>query len=257
MFFFCDEEQIKNNILRSKEKQKVYFFDYDGTLSPFVKERHKAFMYKELIPFLNKLIRKNQGKVFIITGRSIDSILPLLDDIYPIPEIWGSHGNERYIDGKLERLTTSNEDVLKKLYSFIMEKGLENHCERKVISVTLHKRGLTKSDIQYIDSVKDIIKRRFPEIDVNNFDGGYEFLIDNKNKGDAVREILDSFKEDVFPVYFGDDLTDEDAFKEIRDKGLGVLVRKDKRETNAHVWVTPPHGIVEMFKEVLCPKEDL
>ena len=173
-----------------------------------------------------------------------------------MPEIWGSHGNERYIDGNLERLTHDNEEILEKAYSIILEHGLKEHCEKKVVSITLHKRGLLFKKIDVIDSVKDIIKKRFPTLKLNHFDGGYEFLVDHKNKGDAVKSILKRFKDDVFPIFFGDDLTDEDAFKAIRDIGLGILVREEKRDTEAKIWLKPPKGIVRIFKEVLCPKED-
>jgi trehalose 6-phosphate phosphatase len=48
------------------------------------------------------------------------------------------------------------------------------------------------------------------------------------DKGHAVSwllHVLGLDRTDVLPVYLGDDITDEDAFRVIRDRGLGVVVR--------------------------------
>jgi len=42
----------------------------------------------------------------------------------------------------------------------------------------------------------------------------------------------------------GDDRTDEDAFKSIKGRGLGVLVREAFRPTYADVWIKPPEELL-------------
>ncbi|MDH4197376.1 MAG: trehalose-phosphatase, partial [Candidatus Aminicenantes bacterium] len=46
------------------------------------------------------------------------------------------------------------------------------------------------------------------------------------DKGRGVLFLMESFGLDPrsFPVYIGDDLTDEDAFRALRDRGLTILV---------------------------------
>jgi trehalose 6-phosphate phosphatase len=46
------------------------------------------------------------------------------------------------------------------------------------------------------------------------------------NKGDAVKWIWKHFDGNRIPFYIGDDLTDEDAFKVIRGKGIGISIGK-------------------------------
>jgi trehalose-phosphatase len=46
------------------------------------------------------------------------------------------------------------------------------------------------------------------------------------NKGDAVKWILDSYDKSRIPVYIGDDRTDEDAFRAIKGKGIGISIGK-------------------------------
>ncbi|UCF87291.1 MAG: trehalose-phosphatase, partial [Nitrospiraceae bacterium] len=47
------------------------------------------------------------------------------------------------------------------------------------------------------------------------------------NKGDAVKWIWKKFGTDTTPIYVGDDTTDEDAFKAIKGKGIGICIGKN------------------------------
>ncbi|MBU1936081.1 trehalose-phosphatase, partial [bacterium] len=49
-------------------------------------------------------------------------------------------------------------------------------------------------------------------------------------------------------AYLGDDLTDEDAFRVLKGKGLGVLVRPEFRPTTADLWLQPPDDLIEFLK---------
>jgi trehalose-6-phosphatase len=48
-------------------------------------------------------------------------------------------------------------------------------------------------------------------------------------------------------AYLGDDLTDEDAFKALKGKGLSVLVRDTQRDTLADCWLTPPDELLDFL----------
>jgi trehalose-phosphatase len=47
------------------------------------------------------------------------------------------------------------------------------------------------------------------------------------NKGDAVKWIWKKIGKGAIPIYVGDDTTDEDAFKAIKGKGLGICIGKN------------------------------
>ena len=77
------------------------------------------------------------------------------------------------------------------------------------------------------------------------FEAGLE-LRSGRDKGGAVTAILE---ETAGPnplsaphptAYLGDDLTDESAFRAVKGRGLGVLVRRQIRPTAADVWLRPP-----------------
>jgi trehalose-phosphatase len=68
-----------------------------------------------------------------------------------------------------------------------------------------------------------------------------------------MRELLGLEGRDVVPVYVGDDETDEDAFREVRADGIGVIVRGegDDRPTLARFSLADP-GEVQAFLERLA-----
>lgn len=76
------------------------------------------------------------------------------------------------------------------------------------------------------------------------------------DKGKALEFLLESLgfanSNDVFPIYIGDDRTDEDAFKVLRNRnqGIGILVSKVPKETEASYTVQDPSE-VEIFLRLL------
>ncbi|MBA0834146.1 hypothetical protein Goarm_006526, partial [Gossypium armourianum] len=58
---------------------------------------------------------------------------------------------------------------------------------------------------------------------------------------------------DVFPVYIGDDRTDEDAFKILRDRGqgFGILVSKFPKETSASYSLQEPDEVMDFLRRLV------
>ncbi|MEO0070218.1 MAG: trehalose-phosphatase, partial [candidate division WOR-3 bacterium] len=68
------------------------------------------------------------------------------------------------------------------------------------------------------------------------------------DKGKAVQKVLQALPGPrPLPIYIGDDQTDEDAFKAVKGKGLGILVREKFRPTRADIWLKPPEELLEFF----------
>jgi trehalose-6-phosphatase len=79
-------------------------------------------------------------------------------------------------------------------------------------------------------------------------DGGIELRLSGRTKGDAVTTALAESGPGTAAAYLGDDLTDEDAFHAIAGKGLGVLVRDERRPSAASAWIRPPEGIIDFLE---------
>jgi trehalose-phosphatase len=76
------------------------------------------------------------------------------------------------------------------------------------------------------------------------FDCGMELRAVGCNKQHAVKAVLAQTPDRSAVAYLGDDITDEDAFRAVKPRGLGVLVRADFRPTEADVWLRPPDDLV-------------
>ncbi|THU54485.1 hypothetical protein C4D60_Mb10t25580 [Musa balbisiana] len=73
------------------------------------------------------------------------------------------------------------------------------------------------------------------------------------DKGKALEFLLKSLgfadNKNVVPIYIGDDHTDEDAFKVLRDRGqgIGILVSEYPKDTNASYSLKEPYEVMEFL----------
>ena len=107
----------------------------------------------------------------------------------------------------------------------------------------MHWRGLPVADV---DRVRDELLVRWRTagigeggITLHEFDGGIELRDQALHKGMVIRT-RPPLGDDGVLAYLGDDLTDEDAFREVPASGLAVLVRPEPRPTLARLWLRPP-----------------
>jgi len=70
------------------------------------------------------------------------------------------------------------------------------------------------------------------------------------DKGSAVLWLLQWFGPACYPVYVGDDVTDEDAFRVLRDRGATVLVGPPGQETLAHHRLDDPRAVRDLLERI-------
>ena len=209
---------------------------------------------------LNSILQVAETRLVIITGRWIKDFLPLLE-LEKQPEVWGSHGMERLkSDGSYE-IASMDERSLSGLVAtdeWIEAIGFSNHCEKKPGSIAIHWRGLSESEIF---SIKEQVKPKWSLIadswglKLEEFNGGLEMRVPGRDKGYAVKTILQEMVQDYVAAYLGDDSTDEDAFNAIKSKGIGVLVRKELRPTAADLWIKPPEELIAFLSNWLVESQ--
>ena len=76
---------------------------------------------------------------------------------------------------------------------------------------------------------------------------GVELHVSWPNKGDPVRGILAGLSDDTPVACLGNDITDEEAFRALHNRGLTGLVRREFRETSAEVWLRPPEVLLQFL----------
>jgi trehalose-phosphatase len=79
------------------------------------------------------------------------------------------------------------------------------------------------------------------------FEEGVEIRLRAANKGTAVHDLLSELDPEVPVAYLGDDITDEDAFRSLNDRGLTVLVNAKPRFTAAQIVLKPPVELVSFL----------
>ncbi len=68
------------------------------------------------------------------------------------------------------------------------------------------------------------------------------------HKGGAVKEILRTFPSaGLLPVYLGDDQTDEDAFRAVKDRGIAVYIGSGDHPSEARFFLQDPDEVKEFL----------
>ena len=73
------------------------------------------------------------------------------------------------------------------------------------------------------------------------------------DKGKAVLWLLENVglkHGKVHPIYIGDDRTDEDAFRALGQRGVGILVSEEPRPTAASYSLKDPAEVERFLREV-------
>ena len=74
------------------------------------------------------------------------------------------------------------------------------------------------------------------------------------DKGRAMNWLLSELgldSADVLPIYIGDDVTDETAFLQLRDKGIGILVADRPQPSAASFRVNNPEEVLNLLKDLV------
>lgn len=237
------QEQFFAELSRSCES--ALLLDYDGTLSPFRLKRDQAVPYPGVSMLLTEIMDTGHTRLVVMSGRPAHEVVPLLR-IDPHPEIWGAHGLQRLKpDGSCEmpRLDEIATEALAEADAWIQGLGFQQMAERKPGGLALHLRGLPPE--QQSEIRKTVLLGWLPIahracMTLQEFDGGVEMRVPDRNKGDAVRTVLSEISPDAPVAYLGDDETDEDAFTALSERGLRVLVRPEWRQSAADMWLRPP-----------------
>lgn len=237
----------------ARAPRRLLMLDYDGTLAPFQVARDQAVPYPGVPAALNTMMAAGHSRIVIISGRAAADIPPLLALDGPV-EIWGSHGAERLRpDGSYhaERLPRSVRDAFARAEEWAVEHHISERFERKPAAVALHWRGLTERARASLQADAEHHWQMLVDQSaamLHQFDGGLELRAPGFDKDAVVRTLLAEEGEAAAAAFLGDDLTDEDGFVAIAERGLGVLVRAEPRSTYASVWLKPPQELLAFLE---------
>ena len=219
----------------------LFLLDYDGTLAPIVDDPDEAHPHPKVPALLRAL--HDRHPVWIVTGRSIEALGRFLD--LPLPAI-GLHGaQEGTIGGDVTPLMS--EDARTALATLRRSvpamDGLQ--VEDKEQSFAVHYRHV-HNDADARDRLQSWVDRMPEILDAIWGKNVVELRPKELTKGTAVRRIAEEHPGRT-PIYMGDDVTDEDAFRAMRAMNretVTVNVAQTAADTAATYRLADPDDVV-------------
>ena len=246
---------------RVKGKKVAVFLDYDGTLTPIVDDPEKAYLPDSMREVLKKVA--GSFPLAIVSGRDLPDVRKLvgMEGIYYA----GSHGFDIAGPGGMRMQHQKGTDHLPSLDQ--AEKELKEKAgsiagariERKRFSIAIHYRQVKEEKTASVKEMVEEVAGRHS--DLRQSGGKKIFELQPKidwHKGKALLWLLKELEldgPDVVPLYLGDDVTDEDAFKTLRQRGIGIVVMDEPRPTEAHYRLKDPDEVEEFLTRLVLMKE--
>jgi trehalose-phosphatase len=246
---------------RLKNPRVALFLDYDGTLTPIVLRPEMAVLSGEM----RETVRAAAEKFFVavVSGRDLADVRRLVG----IPSLCyaGSHGFDisgpegkhlEFQKGKdyIPRLQKAKQKIKSRIESI---PGA--HIEDKKFSFAVHFREVASDDRPQIEEAVNDAVAEFSGLRKSPGKKVFEIQPDlDWNKGKALLWLLESFHldtPDVLPIYIGDDVTDEDAFRVLTHRGVGIVVGTNTRFSVARYRLNDPEDVRQFLQMLLSAVE--
>ena len=237
----------------------LLLLDFDGTLSEIASSPEVAVLRPGNAALLEDLSRRSGYAVGVISGRSLDDVAERVG--VPGLVYAGNHGLEIRGGGMEYRHPVANAavsamteaaDSLAEALASIPGAMVEN----KGLTLTVHYRR-TPSELQgrvmavFRDAVQPLITGRLCRVTVAKAALELRPAVD-WHKGRAVELIRYRVAPEAYPVYIGDDATDEDAFRAAQDAGgAGVFVGPPDGDTCAGWRLDSPADVTATLADLM------
>lgn len=241
---------------------RVVFSDFDGTLADIVDQPSEATIRQDSRAALAELGAHPSTTVAVVSGRALEDVA----DRVGLEELWyaGNHGLEIRIDDEsfVHPTATDQREAIAAACDRIHERLSDVDgvmIERKDLTATIHFR---MADAEVVERIRGAVQQVVATDDgfeVHDAKQGFELrpAID-WDKGRAVEWILERGYDDladVYPLYIGDDVSDESAFEALQGTGTGIRVGDDG-PTAADVTVVDPSAVTAFLEQLRASLED-
>jgi trehalose 6-phosphate phosphatase len=239
--------------------------DFDGTLTPIVDKPELAMLSVDMRKLLEDLARQPKIALGVISGRALTNLKTMvgIKDILYV----GNHGIE--IEGPVlnfEFPGAAQKIPLLKILKSALDRSLALiagvFVENKGFGLSVHYR---LADEQKTCEIENIVKKVVMEA----VKAGLVVVISGKkvfevrlkfnwSKGEAIKYLIKAFDKGspdngLYPMYFGDDQTDEDGFKVVNtfEAGLSVLIGEETQQSAAHYFLKSTEEFGEFLSVLL------
>ena len=243
----------------------LLLFDYDGTLTPIAQRPEDALLPEEVREQLTALAAHPRCIAGIVSGRSLAD-LAVLANIEGLIHA-GNHGMEVrgpglefthpqavYARDVLNQVQATLADVLAHVPGvFVEDKGL---------TLSIHFRATPEPLASVVDGVVAATAEPYIESGQLRLTRG-KMVVEVRpaiawDKGKAIEKLhrhsreSEKLADGPFPLYFGDDRTDEDGFRTVQELGgLAVFVGEPRQGTVALHQLDSPDEVSETMRLIL------
>jgi len=198
--------------------------DYDGTLAPLVSDPAAAVPHHDAVALFTELVALPDTDAALISGRA-RADLAALSGMPPQVQLVGSHGAEfdtGFAQPLDERALSLRRRLLVELRA--LTDGLAGvTLEEKPASIAVHVRNASAEvGIRVLTAVR-AGPASWDGVEVTEGKAVIELAVITTDKGSALVALRGNVDATAL-VFFGDDVTDEKAFRRLVDGDVGVKV---------------------------------
>jgi trehalose 6-phosphate phosphatase len=237
-------------------QRTAFFLDVDGTIAEIVQTPANARVSPASLAILERLFAASDGALALISGRDIAQLDRMLHPLR-LPAV-GVHGLEwRITEGPITRLAfdaQAHGDLVQQIRQFAATApGL--HCEPKPGSVALHFRN--RPDLaEACQAFMQAQARADARLALLEGKMVVELIFGGQTKADAVARLME---EPAFagraPLFAGDDVTDEAAFRHVNMLG-GITIKIGTGPSSARYRLSRPDALMDYLTGLLDASEE-
>jgi len=243
------------------DARRVFLFlDLDGTLAEIRAHPGEVGLSPERRRCLEELAVAPWVRVAVVSGRRVEEVRNLIG-IETFSYI-GLHGLEVDIPHAERWLYPVSREVIDALQSVRRKCAGSAHgvpgiwLEDKGLTLALHLRLAEKQKAgkvveSFLQAVRTRQERGVP-LELLRGKEVVEVKPTGADKGRAVTRLWKRYGRGAFPVYVGDDVTDETAFESLREKGMTILIAKSPRRTVADYYLRNPGEVYSFLRRLIA-----
>lgn len=231
-------------------ERPALFLDLDGTLLDLVDRPQDVVADAELRALLRKVDAALEGRVAVVSGRSLAQIDGILGDMAAGMTLSGSHGSEHRWGGIDAH--PARPPALESIAATLNRKfaGYEGVLiEEKSFGVALHYRLAPEMEALAAGIMQALAEEHGLLVQPGKM--MVELRVPGGDKGRAVRRLMSREPmAGTTPVFVGDDVTDEAGFRAAGELGgFGILVGAP-RDTLARYMLPDPKAVHAWLREI-------
>lgn len=226
-------------------EEATLFLDLDGTLFDHVERPDSVRADPGLQTLLEALERKLEGRLAVVSGRSVQQVDDILGSFAKSIAVSGSHGCEHRWNGvHAHPVRPTALDAAAFRFQAFARDWPGVLVEEKSFGVALHYRMAPRAET----AAKNLAAALAEDLGLHLQHGKLmaELRAPGNHKGDAVLRLMrQPFMAGTTPVFAGDDVTDEAGFAAARQLGGHAILIGEQRPTAANFGLPSPSALRE------------